>query len=72
MCDYDVFISYSRRDTTKVTPIVNFLLENGVKVWIDKDGSESGDAFKSVIVSAIDNASPFLFFSSVASNESEF
>ena len=71
MCDYDFFISYSRRDTTKVTPIVNFLLENGVKVWIDKDGSESGDAFKSVIVSAIDNASTFLFFSSAASNESE-
>lgn len=72
MCDYDVFISYSRRDTTKVTPIVNFLLENGVKVWIDKDGIESGDAFKSVIVSAIDNASTFLFFSSAASNESEW
>lgn len=49
-----------------------FPFENGVKVWIDKDGSESGDAFKSVIVSAIDNASTFLFFSSAASNESEW
>ena len=67
---YDIFISYSRRDSELVLSIVKQLQERGFAIWIDIDGIESGDAFKSVIVRAIKNSDVFLFFSSKASNES--
>lgn len=68
--EYDVFISYSRKDSELVLSVVKQIKERGLTVWIDKDGIESGDAFKSVIVRAIKNSDVFLFFSSKASNES--
>jgi len=67
---YDVFISYSRKDSEQVLSVVKKLQERGFTIWIDKDGIESGDAFKSVIVRAIKNSDVFLFFSSKNSNES--
>ena len=70
MNQYDVFISYSRKDSDVVLPIVKKLEDNGLSVWIDRDGIESGDAFKSVIVGGIKKSSVFLFFSSANSNES--
>ncbi|MBE6257226.1 MAG: toll/interleukin-1 receptor domain-containing protein [Prevotella sp.] len=66
----DIFISYSRRDSELVLSVVKQLQERGFTIWIDKDGIESGDAFKSVIVRAIKNSDVFLFFSSKNSNES--
>ena len=67
---YDLFVSYSRKDGTRVQAIVNELQNKGYKIWIDKEGIESGDAFKAVIVKAIKNAEVFLFFSSIAANKS--
>lgn len=67
---YDIFISYSRRDTSIVNNVVSKLEREGFKVWIDKDGIESGDAFKQVIVKAIEQSKCVLFFSSFASNSS--
>lgn len=67
---YDIFISYSRKDSDKVNEIIGYLTANGLKVWLDKNGIESGDAFKSVIVSAINRSTIFLFFSSKNSNNS--
>ena len=67
---YDVFISYGRKDTEIVNEFVNRLESEGVKVWIDRDGIESGDAFKRVIVNAIKESALFLFFSSKYSNAS--
>lgn len=67
---YDIFISYSRRDSELVLTVVKQLQKRGFAIWIDKDGIESGDAFKSVIVRAIKNSDVFLFFSSKGSNES--
>lgn len=72
MNEFDVFISYSRKDSARIKPIVQFLTDNGIKVWIDKDGIETGDAFKTIIVSAIMRSSIFLYFSSEASNASEW
>lgn len=69
---YDIFISYSRKDTKQVLSIVQSLHEKNFTIWIDKDGIESGDAFKSVIVHAIKNSDVFLFFSSRNSNESSW
>lgn len=67
---HDIFISYSRKDSEKVLSVVKKLQDRGFTIWIDKDGIESGDAFKSVIVRAIKHSDVFLFFSSKASNES--
>ncbi len=67
---YDIFVSYSRKDSTRVQTIVNELQNNGYKIWIDKEGIESGDAFKAVIVKAIKKAEVFLFFSSIDANKS--
>ena len=69
---YDVFISYSRKDSERVNRIVDILSAKGISAWMDKDGIESGDAFKTVIVSAIDNSGVFLFLSSIFSNSSEW
>lgn len=67
---YDVFVSYSRKDTKIVDEFVNRLEAEGIRVWIDRDGIESGDAFKRVIVNAIKESALFIFFSSVSSNAS--
>lgn len=67
---YDIFISYSRHDTEKVSHIVSILEREGFKIWIDRNGIESGDAFKRVIVKAIEQSTCVLFFSSTASNNS--
>lgn len=67
---YEVFVSYSRVDSEIVNKIVKALAQHNISVWIDKDGVESGDAFKSVIVNAIKNSPIFLFFSSRNSNNS--
>ena len=67
---YDIFISYSRKDSDLVLTVVKQLQKRGFTIWIDKDGIESGDAFKSVIVRAIKNSDVFLFFSSKGSNDS--
>ncbi len=72
MNKYDIFISYSRHDTEIVNKIVSILEHEGFKIWIDKNGIESGDAFKHVIVKAIEQSSCVLFFSSIASNSSKW
>ncbi len=69
---YDVFISYSRKDTKTVMIIVELLKAKGINVWIDYDGIYTGDAFKRTIVSAIKESKEFIFFSSEASNQSEW
>ena len=69
---YDVFISYSRKDKEVVNEFASKLKSHGYNIWMDVDGIESGDAFKVKIVNAIRNSSLFLFFSSKASNKSEW
>ena len=67
---YDVFISYSRKDSERVNQFVDIFVNEGYSVWIDKDGIESGDQFKLIIVKAIEESKMVLFFSSEASNAS--
>ncbi len=69
---YDIFISYSRKDSAIVNRFKNELSAAGYKIWMDIDGIESGDEFKRKIVAAIRESNVFVFFSSVASNESEW
>ena len=65
---HDIFISYSRRDKDVVDDIVDFLKRNGYTVWIDVTGIESGEAFRGIIVEAIESSGIVIFFSSEASN----
>lgn len=68
--EYDIFIIYPRKDPELVLDIASKFTEEGYNVWIDRDGIESGDAFKSVIVKAIKKSKIFLFFSSKTANAS--
>lgn len=70
--DYNVFISYSRKDSNLASEIKETLEKEGIKVWIDIHGIYSGDEFKQKIVSAIRNADIFMFLSSEHSNSSEW
>ena len=70
--EYDIFISYSRKDTAIVDQFVRSLTDAGYRVWIDRDGIYSGDQFKAKIVRAIKDSAIVLYFSSVNSNASEW
>lgn len=70
MTQYDIFISYSRADANTVGIFKRHLEDEGLKVWMDLDGIESGEAFKRVIVKAIKGSKVLVFFSSKDSNAS--
>ena len=72
MAKYDVFISYSRKNSDIVNLVARRLKKEGLNIWIDEDGIESGDLFKKVITTAIENSACLLFFSSEASNKSSW
>ena len=40
---YDIFISYSTKDKSKVSDIINAFKQQGYKVWIDKEGIRGGE-----------------------------
>ena len=79
---YDVFISYSRRDYINeegnvlegniVTKIKDVLKANGISYWIDEDGINSGDEFARLITDSIKNSKILVFVSTVNSNLSEW
>lgn len=70
--EYDIFVSYSRKDSSVVQSVVERLKAEGYSCWMDVSGIESGDAFKQVIVDAIKKSRVVLFFSSAKANESKY
>lgn len=80
--EYDVFISYSRRDYVDenkqklpnniISQIRELFDNNDISYWFDEEGVFSGDAFAPVIARNIKNAKTFLFVSSENSNASEW
>ena len=78
----NVFISYSRHDYIDeygnvipgncVSRILETLDKNDITYWIDKEGIYSGDDFKGILASAIEQADVFVFISSESSNKSEW
>ena len=49
----EIFISYSRRDFSKVKTIKDTIDQAmGIDCWMDIDGIESGEQFKNVIIKA--------------------
>lgn len=72
--EYDVFISYSRKDFDEVSALLETIRKEvpGLSVWFDLNGIESGDDFEDKIISAIDDSSYILFALSDNSLESEW
>lgn len=79
---YDVFISYSRKDYVDdegniisgniVSRIKDELKKNGISYWFDEEGISSGDEFAQLITNSIKNSKVVLFISTVNSNQSEW
>ncbi|MBR6423824.1 MAG: toll/interleukin-1 receptor domain-containing protein [Bacteroidales bacterium] len=69
---YDVFISYSRKDSGVAEEICSALTEAGLSFFIDKEGIEAGQNFPQVLAEAVDSATVFLFLASQNSFRSKF
>ena len=80
MMQYDVFISYSRKDYVdehknvipgnEVSKIKEALTKAGITYWFDEEGIYSGQNFVEKIVTNIENAKIFLFLSTTNANKS--
>ena len=67
---HQVFISYSRKDQEVADYLCDFLKENDIEYWIDKEGIFSSSNYKELIVDAIEVSKDVIFISSVNSNSS--
>jgi hypothetical protein len=63
MNEFDIFISYSRKDFDEVEALKKRIEEQiqDVRCWLDLDGIESGEEFTTKIVSAIEQSKILLF-----------
>lgn len=79
---YDVFISYSRKDYVDdkkniipdnvVSKIKDTLSQEGISYWFDEEGIYSGNNFVDKIVNNIENSEIFIFLSTENSNKSRW
>ena len=69
---YDVFISYSRKDTDVADRICRAFDEEGISYFIDRQGIGGGMEFPAVLTKAIKESVVFLFLASKNSYESKF
>lgn len=69
---YDIFISYSRKDTEIANRICAALDRNGISYFIDRRGIAGGMEFPTVLAEAILDSSIFLLLASNNSYESRF
>jgi hypothetical protein len=64
MPEWDVFISYSRRDLDFVTQLFNELTARGVNAWFDKETIEAADHWRTSIVEGIRDCKVFVLVQS--------
>ena len=69
---YDVFISYSRKDSKVAEEICTALSKAGLTYFIDREGIEAGQNFPQVLAEAVDGSTVFLFLASQNSFRSRF
>ena len=69
---YDVFISYSRKDTEIAEHICNALNYQGISYFIDRQGISGGKDFPQVLATAIKNCRIILYLASKNSYESKY
>jgi len=50
---HEIFISYSRRDSSTVEALATALSDKGLSVWVDRSGIQEGDAYDTQIEDAI-------------------
>ena len=70
--EYDVFISYSRKDSEVAKRICKAFDEAGITYFIDLQGISGGFEFPTVLAEAIINSRIFLYLESENSYESRF
>lgn len=70
--EYDVFISYSRKDTEIADKIHKVLETEGIKCFIDRAGISGGADFPTVLSKAITESKLMLFIASENSYKSEY
>lgn len=70
--NYDIFISYSQKDSRTVEKICSALDEAGLSYFIDRKGISGGAEFPSIIANAIVDSKIFLFVASENSYASKF
>lgn len=69
---YDVFISYSRKDTDVADKITKAFEDAGISFFIDRQGVGGGVEFPAMLAQAIRESKVFLFLASKNSYESKF
>lgn len=67
---YDVFISYSRKDSALADKICSAFDQVGITYFIDRSGILSGEQYAGTIISAIENARFIIYLMSENSSES--
>lgn len=72
MAKYDIFISYSRKDTAIADKICDVLDKYGITYFIDRQGIAGGMEFPMVLADAIVDCQLFLFLASNNSYASKF
>ena len=66
-----VFVSYSRKDTAIVQPVLKKLKHDGILVWYDKEGIPPSAIWRKTIAENVDSCSAFIVFLSGKSVQSE-
>ena len=69
---YDVFISYSRKDTKIADEVCDALTLSGLRCFIDREGIDGGANFPEVLANMIDDSGVFLLLASKNSYQSKF
>ncbi|MBO4455806.1 MAG: toll/interleukin-1 receptor domain-containing protein [Bacteroidales bacterium] len=70
--NYDVFISYSRKDSKIAEEIYSTLSSAGLNCFIDKEGIAAGADFPEVLANRIDESGVFLLLASKNAYQSKF
>ena len=69
---YDVFLSYSRKDSAKADAVCEALSGARISFFIDKEGISAGENCPEVLASTIDESRVFLLMASRNSYQSKF
>jgi hypothetical protein len=63
--EYDLFISYPRKDMEKVMPICRALQDDGLKVWIDENDVSDYASITESIVNGLSRSKALLAYYSL-------
>ena len=70
--NYDVFISYSRKDSKTAEEVYSTLTAAGLNCFIDKEGIAAGADFPEILANRIDESGVFLLLASKNAYQSKF